>query len=103
MEHFPHANPSDARVWRLAQAVAKQAVDESGPFDASWTRDTAADVATGTAMLLLKAIYENDAELLALRAERDYYKALAERAIALSPPPPVVLHMGVDEASNEKP
>lgn len=77
----------DARFHALAMSVVMDVINEFGPVDPENTRRDVHEIAIRTAARMLARIYTEDAEIRALKEERDAYKKLAERAISLSPQP----------------
>lgn len=63
--------------------MAMQELSDEAPDDAD--RRFASDVARLAAAILISGIYINDAELAAMREERDRYKKIAEDGLLLTP------------------
>lgn len=77
------------RFRMLCMSAVHRAMSEHGRIDPERADQEAHDVAMAATMLLLKQIYESDAELAALRIERDHYRDSALNFMKLSPPVPV--------------
>lgn len=67
----------DARFRATARSAVARAMQDHGPIDPERADQGAYDIALQATVFLLQHIYENDAELVALRYERDRYKELA--------------------------
>ena len=81
----------DNRFRMIVQSSVVAAMDKHGRVDPERADREAHDIALEAGILIATQILEGDAELKAARMERDHYKALAERAIRLSPSPPMIL------------
>jgi hypothetical protein len=77
----------DARFHALAMSVAADVVNEFGPVDPENADRDVGEIAIRTAARMLAYVYTEDAEIMALKAERDTYKKLAEESLSLSPGP----------------
>lgn len=75
----------DARARALVDSAVNRAIHECGPPEERDFLRFAYDIATLATTLLLKHVYENDAELRALRIERDAYKDSALSFANLAP------------------
>ena len=82
---------NDARFRALAMSTVSRAMHDHGRVDPYKADRDACDIATTACVVLLETIFQEDAELNAMRRERDEYKKIAERALALSPIPPIFL------------
>lgn len=80
----------DARIRALIYATVAFVLNDHGPVDPERADREAHDIALATATILAKRIYDGDAELHALRAERDLYKDITERGLMLSRPALIV-------------
>lgn len=76
---------TDQRFRAITDSVVYRALQDHGPINPERATRAVHDIATTIAALLLQQIYEGDAELGAMRAERDRYRELAERALAAAP------------------
>lgn len=90
----------DARFHALAQAHVSRAMTEHGPIDPEEADRAAYDIALQAAALLLQSIYEDDAELRALREENARLKEIAYVGLVSRPQSFVVPtgHVGNDQA-----
>jgi len=75
----------DARFHALAQAHVSRAMTEHGPLDPEAALRDVYDIALRATALLLQSIYEDDAELRALREENARLKELAFVGLASRP------------------
>lgn len=66
--------------------VVAFAMQKHGPVDPERPERDAYEIAMEVAALLLQTVYEEDAEVKNLVAERDRYRKLAEDALLLRPP-----------------
>ena len=80
----------DAYVRRVVDMCVGQALNEHAEPSEYDYRRFAHDVATLATTTLLQHIYVDDGEIRRLRAERDAYKAIAERLMITSPSPMVI-------------
>lgn len=87
----------DVRARALVMQAVATAMRDFGPVDPERADQDAHDIALRATAHLIGMIYESDAELFAAHAERDHYKALAERALMLTPSPPFVLKTDVNK------
>ena len=78
---------NDPRFRALVDSTVSEAFHQHGRLNPDTVERDAHDIATWASALLLARIYEQDAELRAMREERDSYKALAEHGLKLTPPP----------------
>lgn len=72
---------------RHVQHVVAFAMQKHGPIDPDHASHHAYNIAMEVAALLLKTVYEEDAEVRMLVAERDRFRKLAEDALSIRPPP----------------
>jgi hypothetical protein len=77
---------TDQRFRAITDSVVYRALSDHGPINPERATRAVHDIATTIAALLLQQIYEGDAELGAMRAERDRYRELAEAALLTVPP-----------------
>lgn len=89
----------DMRFNQMAQSCVAQALDVRGRVDPERADGDAYEIALLAVATLLQRIYEEDAELNALRAERDHYKKLALKTAHLIPARPLVV-LKPDSASH---
>lgn len=87
MERAYKLRSTELRARALVDSAVAHALRNIGEPDERDFARYAYEVATNAATMLMHHIYENDAELKALRMERDHYKGLAERALLVSAPP----------------
>lgn len=78
---------SDPRFRALVDSTVAEAFNEHGRIDPDRPERDAHSIATWASALLLARIYEQDAELKAMRAERDGFRTLAENAFNSLPRP----------------
>ena len=83
----------DARFHAIALSCVAAALRDHGRVDPERADRAAHDIALAAVVLLLQRVYTEDAELAAMRIERDYYKKLAmegllSRPIGMSFPAP---------------
>ena len=77
----------DIRFRRMVDSCASVAMSEAGRrIDPDRADEEASLIARRAAMLVLARIYHEDAEIAALRMERDHYKKLAEEALLCTTP-----------------
>jgi len=81
----------DARFHSIAASIVAHELDKHGRIDPDNADREAYDIATAVAAKLLQTIYEEDAELSAQKAIADQYRKLAERALMVSPVPPILV------------
>lgn len=81
----------DPRFRALTQSCVAMARGEQGPVDHERPEQDAYEIAVRACMLLLARVYTEDAELVAIRAERDHYRRLAEKSLMLRPMPQIIL------------
>lgn len=86
-----HGMQNDLRFKMLVDGCVVEARRECGPVDPDHAERAAYEQARYAAALLLARVYDEDGELAAMRAERDHYKSLAEKALALQPAVPFVM------------
>jgi hypothetical protein len=80
----------DVRVRALVQSCAAFAQQEFGRVDPEKADRDANEIATRACMLLAGRIYTEDAEIVALRYERDQYRKLAEDTLLGLPRIPLI-------------
>lgn len=76
----------DQRFRSIVQQIVAYALNKHGPVDPERADREAHDIAQDVCAMLLRAIYEEDAELRAVGAERDRFRKIAEDALGLMPP-----------------
>lgn len=82
----------DMRTRMLIDSSVVEARAEMGRhIDPEHADEEAHRIARRACAILAARIFTEDAELNALRAERDHYKKLAEEALCLSPGRPLIL------------
>ncbi len=81
----------DNRFRMIVQSSVVAAMSKHGPVDPDRADREAHAIALEAGILIATQILEGDAELKVARMERDHYKALAERALRLSPSPMMIL------------
>jgi hypothetical protein len=77
---------ADPRARALADSCTVLALTNYGEIDPEDVRRAAREIAFEAAMFTITRIYFEDAEVAALRAERDRWKEIAERAVMISSP-----------------
>lgn len=97
----------DARFRMLAMNCVAAAMNEHGPIDPEQATQAAHDIALQAAVVLLQRVFEEDAELNAMRIECDRYRKLAEKALVtgIGSPPVIVCHergKDGDRSDNER-
>lgn len=85
-----HQFRNDPRFRALVDSTVHEAFTEHGRIDPERPERGAHEIATWAAALLLARIYEQDAELRAMREERDRFRTLAENAFLAAPRPPIL-------------
>ena len=75
----------DLRTRALIDSSVHTAMDDYGPIDPEEAGRDAARIAQSACAILAARIFTEDAELHAIRAERDQYRKLAEEALSVSP------------------
>lgn len=92
----------DARARALVDSAVSRAIHECGePEERDFVR-FAYDVATLATTLLLKHVYENDAEIHALRVELEAYKETYLQFLRTSPLPHVPLGLATQDDENRR-
>ncbi len=86
MERAFASYQKDRRFRAIAQSVAMDVMADHGPVDPDDADRDAHDIALTVAVRMLQRIFEEDAELMAMRMERDRYREIAENALLVSPP-----------------
>lgn len=86
MERAFEAYRKDQRFRMIADSCVAMAHQEHGRVDPERADRAVNDIATRAVVLLLQRIYEEDAELNALKWERDQYRRLAEDSLKFTPP-----------------
>ena len=81
---------NEARFRALAQSIVARVTSEHGPVDPERADAEAHEIAVKVAVLMLQQIYDEDAELNALRVERDAYKNAALKYAEMAPLRPFV-------------
>lgn len=81
----------DRRIRMLVDSSYATARDELGPIDPERADRDARDLALRALTILASRIFTEDAELQALRGERNRYRQLAEDAITFIPGPCFVI------------
>jgi hypothetical protein len=76
----------DHRFRVIVDSIVARTMQEHGRVNPDRADGEAHDIARKVAALLLTAIYDGDAELAALRIERDGYKEQLEIALRTMPP-----------------
>lgn len=76
MERGLHDDP---RFRGLVDSCVSMARHEYGPVDPEYADRAAYEHATFAAAMLLARVYDEDGELAAMRAERDYWRDMAEK------------------------
>lgn len=87
----------DLRARAIANSVVARVMQEHGPIDPERADREARDIAMDVAALMIQQLYAGDAELLALRIERDHWKEHALNFANLSSPSVVVSIKTKDE------
>lgn len=82
---------SDLRFRGVAQSIVARVMQAHGPVDPERADLEASNIALDVCVMLLETVFREDAELGAMRAERDHFKVLAEQALRRSPMPPIML------------
>jgi hypothetical protein len=82
---------TDPRFRMMVDSCISLARQDHGLIDPEKAERDAHEVATLATALLLARIYHEDAEIRALRAERDQYRKIAEEALLCSPAPSILL------------
>lgn len=77
----------EQRFAALVQSAVGFALNKHGRVDPEEADKAAYNIAMDVAAILLSHIYDDDAELKALRAQADRFQKLAEEAIMCSAPP----------------
>ena len=92
MERARASFHSDARFRMLAQMAVARTMDANAAFldSAEIEPRDVHEIAMSVAARLLQSVYEDDAEINRLRAERDHYRAMVEKLSVLTPLPPMV-------------
>lgn len=85
---------NEARFRAIVQSVAGYVCAQRMPLCRDHPEEAAHELALEVASLLFERHIQGDAELLALRAERDAYKRMAETALINSPLPPAFIRSG---------
>lgn len=78
---------TDRRFRAVAQSIVSRVMIEHGRVDSERADRDASDIAIKVAVPLLETVFEEDAELNAMRHERDTYRKLAEDALRIAPMP----------------
>lgn len=78
-----HAYRNDVRFRAMAMSVVAEALHNHGPVDPEYADRDVSRIATDVAAIVLQRIYEEDAELGRLKAERDQYRSLLVGSIGL--------------------
>lgn len=77
----------DPRFRAMAESTAHLVVNEYGPLDMDEPARSAHRIALTAALTMLARVYWRDAEIAALKHERDRYKTAAERLVSIAPTP----------------
>ncbi len=75
----------EARVRMIVKSAVAEARHGFGPIDPERAERDATELAMRAAAVTAHRIYNEDAELRALRYERDHYKAIAEQTVRAFP------------------
>jgi hypothetical protein len=81
----------DARFHALALSAVAKALRKHGPIDPERAEREAHDIAIDAVVNVLASVYTDDAEISALRMERDAYKEQALKFATLGPLPPIII------------
>jgi hypothetical protein len=87
----------DRRFRLIVDSIVARTMQEHGPVEPEKATAEAHDIAQKVAALLLQQIYDGDAEMVALRAERDHWKERALSFANLAAPPAIVVPLKTKE------
>lgn len=95
LREWQREHEREVRHRRLADAISVEIMEIARkPTPGKW-RDDVHDIVKLTAVTTIKRIFEQDAELAALKAERDHFRSVAARALMIAPPRLVIDAQGI--------
>lgn len=86
LREWQRQHERDRRLKMVADSVSAEVMNIACQPDPDDWRKGVHDIVKLTAVTVIKRLYDDDAELRALRAERDHYRKVAERALLTAPP-----------------
>ena len=85
---------NDARFHMICLSAVHEAMDRARDWMGEIELRDVHDIALDAAIIALKRAFDENAELSAIRMERDHYKAMALQFAALTPPAPILIVKG---------